>query len=185
MIGLYDRDLFEVLSIFSISSGSRFNRQFLKEKTKMPNTILDNTLNHLVNLKLLKKNKNLYEINFENEDVNEIIKELAKNYVKFKRLPLREYFLIIYLSEELANVKNIGEVYLFGSYAKLIFTDNSDIDIAIISNKVDKKKIAGIVRKIEKKVGRRIEIHYFTNDFYKNKRDALVKEILNHGVRMI
>ncbi|MFH1900667.1 MAG: nucleotidyltransferase domain-containing protein [Candidatus Omnitrophota bacterium] len=78
-----------------------------------------------------------------------------------------------------------GEVYLFGSYAKLSFKEISDIDIAVISDTVDKKKFNSFTSKFEKKFGKKIEIHYFSKSFYNNKRDPLVKEILQHGVKLV
>ena len=82
-------------------------------------------------------------------------------------------------------MREIGDVYLFGSYAKLIFSESSDVDIAIVSNQINKKEADKVIKKLEKKHKKEIELHYFTRNFYKNKRDPLVKEILQHGIKMI
>ena len=74
---------------------------------------------------------------------------------------------------------------MFGSYAKLIFRENSDVDIAIVSDVVDKRKIKKTIRKLEKEYKKKIEIHFFTKKFYNNKRDPLVKDILQHGIKLI
>ena len=79
-------------------------------------------------------------------------------------------------------------VYLFGSYAKLVFKETSDIDIAIVSDKVaagDKKVINGLIQKMESRYGKNIEMHYFGKNFYKNKKDPLVKDILKNGIKLI
>ena len=85
----------------------------------------------------------------------------------------------------LPKTENVGDVYLFGSYAQLIFNEKSDMDIAIISDKVNKKEVEKIIRKLEKKHKKVIETHFFSKKFYNNKRDILVKEILQNGVRLI
>ncbi len=185
MIDLIDSQILRVLTIFSVSPGSRFQRKLLKEKTFLPNIILDKTLNKLANINILNKEKNLYSINHGNTEIKKIIEICYENYNKFKQLPFKEYFLILNIKEELSKIKNLNDCYLFGSYSKLIFRENSDIDIAIISDSPDKKEIERNLRKFEKKHSKKIEIHYFSKKFYNNKRDPLVKEILNHGIKLI
>jgi len=185
MIELFDKNILKVLTVFSISPGSRLNRKVLKEKTSIPNIVLDKTLSKLINYRVLIKEKNLFSMNFKNSDVKEIIEVLAGNYNKFKQLPLADYFLINEIFEELSKIKNMSDVYLFGSYAKLIFKEGSDIDIAIISDNINKPAVKKVIRKLEKKYKRIIEVHYFSRKFYSNKKDPLVKEILQHGVKVI
>ena len=184
MIGLFDNNILKVMTVFSISPGSRLNRKIIKEKTGIPNIILDKTLAKLVNFKVLIKEKGFFALNFKNTEVKGIINLVAENYAKFKQIPLKEYFIILNIIEEFSKIKDIGDVYLFGSYAKLIFRENSDIDIAIISE-IDKKEINKVAEKLEKKYNKKIEVHFFTKKFYNNKRDPLVKEILQHGIKMI
>ena len=79
-------------------------------------------------------------------------------------------------------------MYLFGSYAKIIYKKNSDIDLAIISDKInekDKKEINKRIKTIESRFQKTIEIHYFKTNFYKNKSDPLVKDILKNGIKLI
>ncbi len=78
-----------------------------------------------------------------------------------------------------------NEIWLFGSYSKLVFNEKSDVDIAfLISDKIDKEKIRKYLRKIEKHYEKTIEEHFFEKKvFYKNKKDLLVKEIIQHGIR--
>lgn len=185
MIELLDFNIERILTIFSISPGSRWNRAVLKEKTGIPNVILDKSINKLLNFGFLVKEKNLFSLNFKNAEVKSAIEKISENYIKFKQLPLRDYFIIRGITKKLSEIKNIRDVYLFGSYAKLIFRKESDIDIAIVSDVVDKRKIEGTIRKLEKEYKKKIEVHFFEKNFYKNKRDPLVKEILQHGIRMI
>lgn len=177
---LFNKDVFKILSLFSISPGSRFKRNEIKEKTKLYNINLDLALNRLINLGLLKKDKNLYQINFENEIKKEILDLIIKEYKRIREIPFRVYLLLIDFLEEISKNKEI-EAYLFGSYAKLIYKENSDIDIAVINGKVNVK----FINKLEKKYGSKIEVHYFKKDeFYKNKKDPLIKEIIKNGIKL-
>ena len=64
---LLDKNLAKILAFFLISPGSRYNRKEIKEKTKMNNIPLDNTLQKLITLKLLEQNKSLYNLNLKIE----------------------------------------------------------------------------------------------------------------------
>ncbi len=185
MINLFDKNMTKILSLFSISPGSRLNRKTIQEKTNMNNIILDKTLNQLINLRFLLKEKSFFSLNFKNEDTKKIIYLLSENYNKLKQLPLKEYFMILDIKEEFSKIKNINDVYLFGSYSKLIFKKTSDIDFAVISNEVNKRKFNKQILKLEKRFSKKIEVHFFTRDFYNNKKDPLVKEILRDGVKLI
>ena len=185
MILMLNEHIFRILTIFSLSPGSRLNRKLLKEKTGINNISLDKALSILLNLKTIKKEKRLLSLNLENEKTKIITKEISEDYANLKHLPIKEYFTICNITRELIKAKNTGEIYLFGSYAKLIFTEKSDIDIAIISDKVNKKEIGKIINSLEKKHKKAIETHFFSKKFYSNKKDPLVKEIFQHGVRLV
>ncbi len=185
MIELLDFKAEKILTVFSISPGSRWNRKTIKEKTGIPNVVLDKYLAKLLNFGFLAKEKNLLMLNFKNSEIKQLIEKISENYLKFKQLPLKDYFIIRDISRRLSEIKNIGDVYLFGSYAKLIFRENSDIDIAIISDNITNKKAKELINKLEKRYKKKIETHFLTKKFYKNKKDPLVKEILQHGIKMI
>jgi len=184
MIELFDKNVLRILTVFSISPGSRLNRKVLKEKTMLPNIVLDKTISRLLNFKILAREKNLFALNFRNGEVKKIVEIIAENYSKLKQLPLKEYFIIIDICEELSKIKGMEEIYLFGSYAKLVFTENSDIDLAIVSDSANKRDAERAIKKLEKKYKKAIEVHYFSKKFHSNKKDPLVKEILQHGVKL-
>lgn len=184
---IFHQDCFKVLSVYGLSPGSRFNRTDIKQKTNLHNVPLDKALALLLNSGIVKKEKKYYSLHFESEYAQKIIDITRKQYKELRELPLTIYYLILEAAAFLSLLKGI-EAYLFGSYAKLIYTEKSDVDIAIVHKKKFKRKeeITKIVSKIEKKYDKKIEIHYFEKDaFYKNKKDLLVKGILKDGVRLI
>ena len=185
MIELLDKNIMKILTIFSLSPGSRLNRKIIKEKTNLNNIILDKTLAKLTNFKILIREKSFFVLSFNNKDSKQIIDLISENYTKLKQLPLKDYFINLDIMLELSKIKNISDVYLFGSYAKLIFKEKSDIDIAVVSNNITKEEVNKQIIKLEKKHKKAIEIHFFTKNFYNNKKDPLVKEILQHGIQII
>lgn len=183
---IFNTETFKILTIFSISPGSKMQRKELKEKTRMNNIILDNALNSLINSDILKKEKRLFNVNLGNEKVKSIIDIVSKQYKELKELPLKVYFALIELTDLLSRFKFLS-AHLFGSYAKLVFKEDSDIDIAIVSNNEDKirKSVDNLVQKLESRYSINMEIHYFGSNFYKNKHDPLVKEIIQNGVKLV
>lgn len=183
MLQILNKDVVKILTLFSISPGSRFNRNEIKKKTLLNNVPLDTALNLLLQAGLVKKEKRLYSFNFNNDYYKLVLDIILRQYKLLKEIPLQIYFIILDIIYELVSYKEI-ELYLFGSYSKLIYKEHSDIDIAFLSNK--KLNINRIVNKIEKKYNKNIEIHYFNkNEFYKNKKDPLIKDILVNGIKII
>ncbi len=181
---IFDHDIFNVLTVMSLSMGSRFQREELKKRTRMNNVALDNALLALLNSGIIKKEKKYLLVNFENKHAKQVLDVVLAQYKELKEIPLNAYFSVIDMVLFLSRFKN-NEVYLFGSYAKLIFKDSSDIDLAVISEAIDKKAVSRAMQKAEKRYGKEIEMHYFEKNFYKNKKDPLVLDILKNGTRLI
>jgi len=186
IIQIFDKNVMKILTIFSISPGSKFQRKELKEKTSLNNITLDNSLKLLFNSNILKKEKRALYLNLESKNTKSILELVSNQYKELKEIPLKAYFSVIELVYLLSKFEL--NVYVFGSYAKLVFKEDSDIDIAIISDKIsseEKREISKLIKKIESKYKRKIEIHYFSTNFYKNKKDPLVKDILINGIKLI
>jgi len=83
---IFNLDSFKILSLFSLSPGSRFRRKEIKERTKLNNIPLDKTLLKLLSGKILKKEENLYMLNFENKNTEKNNGINIKTIYKFKRI---------------------------------------------------------------------------------------------------
>ncbi len=182
---IFDSACFKIITLFSLSPGSRFRRKEIKEKTRLNNMPLDSGLLKMMSAEVLKKDDSLYSLNLENESTKAIVSLASHNFKKMKELPLDVYFFLTDLMVHISP-KNT-EIYLFGSYAKLVYSDKSDVDIAFLFSKPpDKKSIEKAVRKLEKTYKKAVEMHYFDKKaFYKNRKDPLVKDILRNGIRLI
>lgn len=185
---LFDKNVVKVLALFLISPGSKHIRKEIKEKTEMNNIPLDNTLNKLLNLRIIKQEKSLLLLNQEYEFKN-LIEKIRKEFVELN-LPLKIYYIVLEVSDKLAEISAVKQVYLFGSYAKLIYHEKSDIDFAVIfDNKIKKreaieKKITQIIEKVSDKKKKEIEAHFFLDKNMKEK-DPLIKDILRNSKKIL
>ena len=92
--------------------------------------------------------------------INEFIKEIKKHY-------------------------NITTIILFGSYAKGTENEDSDIDIAVISDDFEDiyecmANLMGMTWDIDA----RIEPHPITDEDYKNVSNPFVKEVIETGIKV-
>ena len=92
--------------------------------------------------------------------INEFIKEIKKHY-------------------------NITEIILFGSYAKGTENEDSDIDIAIISDDFEDiyecmANLMGMTWDIDA----RIEPHPIKKKDFDNESDYFIKEVINTGIKV-
>lgn len=188
---ILDKNLVKVLSFFLISPGSRYNRRDIQEKTKMNNLPLDNTIQRLLALKLIKKNKQLYNLNFDMEENKKIFSIISNEY-KYFNLPYKIFNILTEISNIFLKIREINSAILFGSFAKLIHNEKSDIDIAIIlKNKIKntqktEKIIKDRISKIAKKNKKEIELHFFIQkDLQAGKTDPLIEDILKNGKEIL
>lgn len=178
---IFNLNCFKIVSLYSLSPGSRFNRTEIKNRVKLHNVPLDLALLGLRKSGVLVRERNYYSLNFENEYTQKILEICRKQYQQLRELPLNVFYLLVDLLEILSSLK--GEVFLFGSYAKLIYKENSDVDLALIG--FDRKVPLFRLSKLEKTYLKKIEVHYFEKKgFYKNKSDPLVRNILKDGMRL-
>ncbi len=80
---------------------------------------------------------------------------------------------------------NIDKVYLFGSYARNTAVEDSDIDIAVVSNNFSGDRFSDrrLVVPLRRKIDRRLEpVPYRTEHF--ESSDPLVFEILKDGIQI-
>jgi predicted nucleotidyltransferase len=182
ILGLLDSNIAKILTVFSLAPGAKFRRKELKEKTKLNNVNLDKALITLQNSKILLKENNYFKLNL-NDKTKFLVEIIQKEYKELNEIPLNVFFSILDLVYKVLVVKNI-EVYLFGSYAKLTFTPESDIDLAIVSDK-HLESLEKYALKIEKRYKTKIQLHFFGTDFKKHKEDPLVKEILRNSIKIL
>jgi len=187
LFNLINKNYARILLLFTMSPGRNRTRSEIKQGTELNNVPLDIALNKLINLGILSEKKKIYSLNLENELVARLLEEKKI----FINLPIKVQFVLIEFIDNITRLRDIRDIILFGSYAKLIFTDRSDIDIALIlDNRIkDKakleKKIFLIKNKISKEYKKEIHTSYFLEQDLKHKEDPLIKDIVQNGKSLI
>lgn len=87
--------------------------------------------------------------------------------------------------KKISQYYKIETIILFGSYAKGTENEDSDIDIAIISDDFndiieDGAKLIGLTWKIDTK----IEPHPITKKDYENNSTPFINEVMNTGIEL-
>ncbi|MEK6859722.1 MAG: nucleotidyltransferase domain-containing protein [Nanoarchaeota archaeon] len=186
LINLLDKSIAKILLFLEISPGSRYLRKDIKEKTNLNNMPLDISLAQMLNFKMILFKDKLYSLNLDNN----IVKLITEENREFKQLPLKIQFVILDFIKNISKLKGITKIILFGSYSKLIYTDKSDIDIAIVfdeneKNRDVKKKISLIVERLSRKHKKQIQEHFFSEKDLLHKEDALIKDIVRNGKNLL
>ncbi len=82
------------------------------------------------------------------------------------------------------NEFNVQKAYLFGSYANGQYDENSDIDLAIVMNKLSNSFTTQVeLMKIGRKFDTRIEPHPFEESDF-NAAHPFANEIQNKGIQL-
>jgi len=90
-----------------------------------------------------------------------------------------------YLDYLKINKIDVQKAYIFGSYAKNKYRDDSDIDIAVILNNMSNSFLMQVeLMKLSRKIDNRLEPHPFdATDF--NASNPFVYEILKNGISVL
>ena len=105
---------------------------------------------------------------------------MAENY---SRKQVRE--IAAKYAERIKNHIELHSLYVYGSYARGNYTEDSDIDIAVVADGFTGDLIEDTfyLMKIRRSVDNRIEPHPFSVEEF-NENHPLAKEVLNTGVRI-
>lgn len=88
------------------------------------------------------------------------------------------------LKEKLNSLEGLEEAFIFGSFAKGNFSDESDIDLLVIG-KHDFKELAKVISNLESRFSREINVVDFEKgEFLKRKKsgDDFIKNILSNKI---
>ena len=110
---------------------------------------------------------------------------------KIANIPLKVQYILLDFANYALRFKFIKNIILFGSYSKLIFSEKSDIDIAVVfSNRIRnragvEKKLMALEEKLSRKYKKKIQMHFFLEGDLKHKEDPLIRDILRNGVVLV
>lgn len=180
----------KVLYLFSTAPGKSFTRKDIQQMTRLANNPLSESLKFLVNSRILtRKTKREYALDFDNEDVAGLVELFKDESRHLRNIPYTIWLTLFELSVKVAGRIPVRSIYLFGSQAKLVAHEKSDIDVAVIlggkretKNDLELEKIAS---RLENKFGRKIQVHVFEEKEFARHGNGMSKEILRDGIRII
>lgn len=185
-----------ILFVLSEAPGKAVSRKEIQKLTKIGNKMLTKFLLVLEKFNLILVNKigktHYYKLNLSNAFAEQILE-----LIKLEKLKLNNpnFIILNVLREfvyELTNLdlNNLKKIILFGSYAKRTYHKESDIDLAIILNKKNTDEellITNIISKLNKRFGKEIQPHYYTEKEFEKlrKKNILIKEIIKDGIELM
>ena len=156
----------EIFSLLCLCAGEKMSQREIAKKLRVSPTAISNSLNLLVEEKLIKieKMKTINFVSFNRDEEKSISLKRVENIKNIYNSKILDY-----LERELPG----GTVILFGSYSRGEDMNSSDIDIAIIGRK---DKILNL-DKFENILNRKININFY--DSWKKIGIHLKNNILN------
>lgn len=189
------RSAWKILLLMSETPGKILTRKQIQEHTKIGNKVLVKFLLLLEKFDILQVSKtgrkHFYKLNMQNNFTKSIVELITVeqrqlNAVQFSALLILREFVYELTNFDLANIKKI---ILFGSIAKHTARIDSDIDIAILTKEQvppgEQLLHTDLIDRLEKRFGREIQIHYFTDQEFEKLRKSgnkLVNEISADGL---
>ncbi len=184
------KSTWRILELLLETPRKKVSRHQLFEHTKLGNAPLSRGLRRLTAVGILVKDKKgkkeFYYVNQANE-YSRLLYQLWER----ERFDLRnvDYDVKVIVSEFVRmalDAVDVAEIILFGSWAKGTASVRSDIDIAVVfeENLNGEVEITRIVRHLEKKYKKEIQVHSFASRSFVMKT-AIVKEIKNEGIWLV
>lgn len=182
------KSVWRVLGLFSSTPGKALSREELRQFTGLGNEPLSAALERLKKFELMDVRKvgkrEYYTLNLANKWMPKIL-DLCKAEAEENQAmrsdvmtPVREF-----TRKLLEQTDSIKKVIVFGSVVKRTETKHSDIDLALVVEREDTKQelaVEGIIAGIKERFGRQIQVHYFTEDEFKQD-NKICEDIKKEG----
>ncbi len=181
-----------ILSLMAESPGSRLTRAEIKKFTCLGNNSITESMKDLLVHNMINARKNgktSYGLDMTNEMTKQI---LLLCEIERKRLNSLPYSFSLILREYVRIILAISaprRIILFGSVAKRVYREDSDIDIAIIFDDElqtqTRLDMEGAADRLKKRFGKEIQQHIFTVKEFESSKDKLVLEIRRDGIDLL
>ena len=191
-IVLGSKAVWRVLGVLADAPGQGITKEEIKGITKLGGNSLFNSVNVLLYNNLILKHKfgkkTYYKLNLNNKYIKYIIELIKSENADTNKLNPR---ILIILREYVRQILSLidCEIYVFGSVVKSSYREDSDIDVAIITEKEittkERIEIEKINEKIEKRFKREIQPHFFTKEEFAKSKTTLVEQIHRDGIKLV
>lgn len=176
----------KILKLFSLAPGKALSRKQIKELANLTNVSLDNALNKLNKEKIIAIEKRAIRLNLSNEKTSVILNIFKKESELLREIPYKIWLVLFEFSSSIEKTP-FQKAFLFGSWAKHIARENSDIDIALINKEKNIKEemlAEKIAEKLENKYKRKIQLHFFNEEEWEKAKISLIKEIKKDAIEI-
>ncbi len=192
-IVLGSKAVWRILSVLAEAPGQGITKEEIKKITKLGGNSLFRSVEVLLRNDMIvyekAGKKTYYRMNMANK-----YSRFASEIISNERRDLNNMNLKIvtilreYVRQAMDSVE-IKAMYVFGSIVKGSYREDSDVDIAIISeNELSAKErilLEKIGEKIERRFSREIQAHFFTEKEFKKSEGGVVEQIKRDGIRLI
>lgn len=145
----------------------------ISRKLKLYPSAVKREIDNLVGIGIIEKENNKIILNQDNNII-----------IDLKNLFLKTDF-IIYPIKEALNNKKIEFAFVFGSFARGEYREDSDVDLMIVGN-INQEYVFNLLRNAEEKIKREINPVVWTIENLKKERNSgFVKDIFKKGIIMI
>jgi predicted nucleotidyltransferase len=182
-----------ILVLMSEAPGMRLSRPEIKRLTRLGNNAVTESLKDLVVHGILNMKregrKTAYGFDLTDETAKLIIGLCAAERKGLNNLPyqyslvLREY---VRMTLSLCVPKRI---VLFGSVAKRVYREDSDIDIAVVLGEElpaqTRLDMEDVTTRLKKRFGMEIQQHFFALNEFEKAEDKLIAEIRKDGIDLL
>ncbi|NIP61276.1 MAG: hypothetical protein GWN01_10230 [Nitrosopumilaceae archaeon] len=169
-----------ILKLLFLNPTKEFHLSDIARKTDLTTPAVSKELSNLLRINLVTRREQgnliFYRINKDSIIFDEM-KRIFLKYEMFSEL----------VTEQLSKEKDIRYALIYGSFAKGIEKEGSDIDLLVIGD-VKEDYLLKTIPKIEKEVGREINFVLWTEKEFREKakkKTPLVREIVDNPVIMI
>ncbi len=161
-----------------------FSAGEIEKYTESKGGNLHRALRKLSIYELIIKEKNAYKINYSNQLVQTLNTIFEKEKKYFQNIDQKELNILSEFTNELfKKYSDIKEIILFGSVARGMYSEKSDIDIMIIKEKMNTKTELETT-KLAKKYKKKIQFFIHTPKEFKESKEPMMKEAKKEGISL-
>ncbi|MBU4246216.1 MAG: nucleotidyltransferase domain-containing protein [Nanoarchaeota archaeon] len=185
--------VWRALVVLAQAPGQGVTKEEIKEITKLGGNAIFRSMEILLHNSIVdyekSGNKTYYRMNMANKYARmaaEIIQSERKDLNNMSpkiAMILREYV------RQATDSVEISAIYVFGSIVKSSYRADSDVDMAIITEKELSAKERILLEKIgeraEIRFGREIQPHFFTEIEFEKTTGGVVEQVKRDGIRLV
>lgn len=185
--------VWRIFSVLAQAPGQGITKEEIRKITKLGGNSLFKSMNVLLqnNLILFSKfgKRSYYKLNLNNNYIKQVIEIINLEKQDVNNLNPKILIILREYARQIFSLIDLSEMYVFGSIVKNSYKEDSDVDVAIITEKHISTKERIEIEKIEEKINNRfdreVQSHFFTKEEFAKSKISLVEQIHRDGIKLI